>query len=109
MGLADRIRRVFATVGSNPNTPKDEPRGFGAGVIRRLKLTNNYGNRNYEQHIGDNRTYMNVYLSDPIVRSLIDLPCLYAVKDGFDIVTASVYGAPIFFLYAFSSAIHFVE
>ena len=87
MGLADRIRRVFATVGSNPNTPKDEPRGFGAGVIRRLKLTNNYGNRNYEQHIGDNRTYMNVYLSDPIVRSLIDLPCLYAVKDGFDIVT----------------------
>ena len=87
MGLADRIRRVFATVGSNPNTPEDEPRGYGAGVIRRLKLTNNYGNRNYEQHIGDNRTYMNVYLSDPIVRSLIDLPCLYAVKDGFDIVT----------------------
>ena len=87
MGLADRIRRVFATVGSNPNTPEDEPRGYGAGVIRRLKLTNNYGNRNYEQHIGDNRTYMNVYLSDPIVRSLIDLPCLYAVKDGYDIVT----------------------
>ena len=87
MGLADRIRRVFATTGSNINTPKDEPRSYGAGVIRRLKLTNNYGNRNYEQHIGDNRTYMNVYLSDPIVRSLIDLPCLYAVKDGFDIVT----------------------
>ena len=87
MGLADRIRRVFATTGSNINTPKDEPRSYGAGIIRRLKLTNNYGNRNYEQHIGDNRTYMNVYLSDPIVRSLIDLPCLYAVKDGFDIVT----------------------
>jgi len=87
MGLADRIRRVFATTGSNPNTPVDEPRSYGAGVIRRLKLTNNYGSRNYEQHIGDNRTYMNVYLSDPIVRSLIDLPCLYAVKDGFDIVT----------------------
>ena len=30
---------------------------------------------------------MNVYLSDPIVRTLIDLPCLYAVKDNFDIVT----------------------
>ena len=87
IGLADRIRRVFATTGSNINTPKDEPRSYGAGIIRRLKLTNNYGNRNYEQHIGDNRTYMNVYLSDPIVRSLIDLPCLYAVKDGFDIVT----------------------
>ena len=87
MGLADRIRRVFATTGSNINTPKDEPRSYGAGIIRRLKLTNNYGNRNYEQHIGDNRTYMNVFLSDPIVRSLIDLPCLYAVKDGFDIVT----------------------
>ena len=87
MGLADSIRRAFATIGSNPKTPEDEPRSYGAGVIRRLKLTNSYGNRNYEQHIGDNRTYMNVYLSDPIVRSLIDLPCLYAVKDGFDIVT----------------------
>ena len=31
---------------------------------------------------------MNIYLSDPIVRTLIDLPCLYAVKDNFDIVTA---------------------
>ena len=30
---------------------------------------------------------MNVYLSDPIVRTLIDLPCLYASKDGYDIVT----------------------
>lgn len=30
---------------------------------------------------------MNVYLSDPIVRGLIDLPCFYAVKDNFDIVT----------------------
>jgi hypothetical protein len=30
---------------------------------------------------------MDVYLSDPIVRSLIDLPCFYAVKDNFDIVT----------------------
>ena len=28
-----------------------------------------------------------LYLSDPIVRTLIDLPCLYAVKDNFDIVT----------------------
>ena len=31
--------------------------------------------------------YLNVYLADPIVRTLIDLPCLYAVKDCFDIVT----------------------
>jgi hypothetical protein len=30
---------------------------------------------------------MNIYLSDPIIRTLIDLPCLYAVKDGYDIVT----------------------
>ena len=30
---------------------------------------------------------MDVYLSDPIVRSLVDLPCFYAVKDNFDIVT----------------------
>ena len=32
-------------------------------------------------------TYMQVYLADPLVRTLIDLPCLYAVKDNFDIVT----------------------
>ena len=30
---------------------------------------------------------MNVYLSDPIIRTLIDLPCIYAAKDGYDIVT----------------------
>ena len=30
---------------------------------------------------------MEVYLSDPLVRTLIDLPCLYATKDGYDIVT----------------------
>ena len=30
---------------------------------------------------------MQVYLSDPLIRTLIDLPCLYAVKDNFDIVT----------------------
>ena len=41
----------------------------------------------YEEHLGKPRLYMNVYLSDPIVRSLVDLPCFYAVKDGFDIVT----------------------
>ena len=87
MGLGDRIRRLFAVTGSNPNTPEDKPRSFGDGVIRRLKLSHSQGMRNYEQHIGDNRTYMNVYLADPIVRSLIDLPCLYAVKDGYDIVT----------------------
>jgi hypothetical protein len=30
---------------------------------------------------------MDIYLSDPLIRTLIDLPCLYAVKDGYDIVT----------------------
>ena len=30
---------------------------------------------------------MEVYLSDPLIRTLIDLPCLYATKDGYDIVT----------------------
>ena len=87
MGLGETIRRIFAVTGSNPNTPEDKPRSFGDGVIRRLKLSHSQGMKDYEQHIGDNRTYMNVYLSDPIVRSLIDLPCLYAVKDGYDIVT----------------------
>ncbi len=90
MALFDRVRRVFATTGSAPPFKEDDPVSFGAGVIKRLRLTNNfaYGSKGkYEEHLGRPRTYMNVYLSDPIVRSLIDLPCFYAVKDGFDIVT----------------------
>ena len=92
MSFIDRVRRTFARVGGNPAYKKDDPRSYGAGVIQRLKINKGFGgfaqNKDYEPHIGKNRTYMNVYLSDPIVRSLIDLPCLYAVKDNFDIVTA---------------------
>ena len=82
-------RRTFASVGSNPSYKKDEPRSYGEGVIRRIRLTEKYGkfNNSFEKHIGDGKTYMNVYLSDPLVRTLIDLPCLYASKDGWDIVT----------------------
>ena len=80
-------RREFATVGSNPPYKKDDPRSFGAGVIRRIKLSNSRFGREFEPQIGDNRRYMNIYLSDPLIRTLIDLPCFYAVKDGFDIVT----------------------
>ena len=86
-------KRTFATVGSNPSYNKDEPRSFGAGVIKRIKLQNNNmgkvygGGADKEPQIGDYRTYMNVYLSDPIIRTLIDLPCIYAAKDGYDIVT----------------------
>jgi hypothetical protein len=87
MGLGDWISRRFATVGKNPPFEEDDPRSFGEGIIRRLRLTNQYGQYKYEKHIGDNRKYMNIYLSDPIIRTLIDLPCLYAVKDGYDIVT----------------------
>jgi hypothetical protein len=89
MSLYDNIRRRFATTGSNPPFKKDDPRSFGAGIIKRIKLQRQGGYRikDYESHIGNNRTYMNVYLSDPIVRGLIDLPCFYAVKDCFDIVT----------------------
>ena len=90
MALLDRVRRVFATTGSAPPFKEDEPLSFGAGIIKRLKLSNDYqyGNKKrYEQHLGKPRIYMDVYLSDPIVRSLIDLPCFYAVKDNFDIVT----------------------
>ena len=88
MSIFDRVRR-FATVGSEPPFRKDEPVSFGAGVIKRLKLTNqgNFAVKKYEPHIGKPQIYMNVYLSDPIVRTLIDLPCFYAVKDNFDIVT----------------------
>ena len=46
-----------------------------------------FGEASHEPQIGDAKTYMNVYLADPIVRTLIDLPCLYAAKDGYDIVT----------------------
>tara|TARA_X000001382_G_scaffold83516_1_gene59087 strand:+ start:733 stop:2004 length:1272 start_codon:yes stop_codon:yes gene_type:complete len=87
-------KREFATVGTNPPFKDDEPRSFGAGVIKRIKLQNNSkgrfgygGGSNKEPQIGDNRTYMNVYLSDPIIKTLIDLPCMYAAKDGYDIVT----------------------
>ena len=91
MSFIDRVRRSFASIGSNPSYKKDDPRSYGAGVIKRLKINRGFGGmtsqKDFEPHIGKNRTYMNVYLSDPIVRSLIDLPCLYAVKDNFDIVT----------------------
>ena len=91
MSFIDNIRRRFATTGSKPPYKEDDPRSFGAGVIKRLKINRGFGGFNqikdYEPHIGKNRTYMNVYLSDPIIRTLIDLPCLYAVKDNFDIVT----------------------
>ena len=91
MSFIDNIRRRFATTGSKPPYKEDNPRSFGAGVIKRLKINRGFGGFNqikdYEPHIGKNRTYMNVYLSDPIIRTLIDLPCLYAVKDNFDIVT----------------------
>ena len=91
MSFVDNIRRRFATTGSKPPYKEDDPRSFGAGVIKRLKINRGFGGFNqikdYEPHIGKNRTYMNVYLSDPIIRTLIDLPCLYAVKDNFDIVT----------------------
>ena len=83
-------RRTFASVGSNPSYKKDEPRSYGEGVIKRLRLTNKYGGiggGDFEKHIGDGKTYMNTYLSDPLVRTLIDLPCMYASKDGWDIVT----------------------
>ena len=91
MSFIDNIRRRFAVTGSNPAYKEDDPRSYGAGVIQRLKINRGFGSqdKDYEPHIGKNRTYMNIYLSDPIVRTLIDLPCLYAVKDNFDIVTAN--------------------
>ena len=92
MALRDYLpwnRRKFAAVGSNPPFAENEPRDFGAGVIKRIQLQQNSGmfGSAYEKQIGDARTYMNVYLADPIVKTLIDLPCLYAAKDGYDIVT----------------------
>ena len=92
MALRDYLpwnRREFASVGSNPPFTANEPRDFGTGVIKRIQLQKNSGmfGAAYEKQIGDAQTYMNVYLADPIVRTLIALPCLYAAKDGYDIVT----------------------
>jgi len=87
MGWGDWISRRFSTKGKNPPFKEDEPLGFGEGIIRRLHLIGQSSAYRYEKHIGDNRKYMNIYLADPIIRTLIDLPCLYAVKDGYDIVT----------------------
>ena len=92
MSIIDSIRRTFASTGSTPPFTEDDPVSFGAGVIKRLKLSNQqkgYGKnqKEYESHLGSPMKYMNVYLSDPLVRTLVDLPCLYAVKDNFDIVT----------------------
>ena len=90
MSFIDNVRRRFASIGSNPPYKEDDPRSYGAGVIKRLKINRGFTfgqEKDYEPHIGKNRTYMNIYLSDPIIRTLIDLPCLYAVKDNFDIVT----------------------
>ena len=83
-------RRRFATKGTEPPFSKDDPRSFGEGVIRRIQLQSNAfgrGGAMKEPQVGDYKTYMNVYLADPIVRTLIDLPCLYASKDSYDIVT----------------------
>jgi hypothetical protein len=90
MSFIDNVRRRFASIGSNPAYKKDDPRSYGEGVIQRLKINRGFSvgqDKDFEPHIGKNRTYMNIYLSDPIIRTLIDLPCLYAVKDNFDIVT----------------------
>ena len=92
MALRDYLpwnRRQFATKGTNPPYSKDNPRSYGEGVIRRIQLQQSTGffGAAHEPQIGDAKTYMNVYLADPIVRTLIDLPCLYAAKDGYDIVT----------------------
>jgi hypothetical protein len=87
-------RRSFATKGENPPFTEDNPRSFGSGVIKRIQLQQSGGlfggnGALKEPQLGDYKTYMNVYLSDPIVRTLIDLPCMYAAKDGYDIVTDS--------------------
>ena len=97
MALRDYLpwnRRQFASKGTNPPYSKDDPRSFGEGVIKRIQLQSDSSRNmfsaaaaNHEPQIGDAKTYMNVYLADPIVRTLIDLPCLYAAKDGWDIVT----------------------
>ena len=77
MSLLDNIRRRFAVTGSAPPFEKDEPRSYGDGVIKRIAVSKqgtSFNVKKYEPHIGRPRTYMNVYLADPIVRSLIDLP-----------------------------------
>ena len=40
MSIIDSIRRTFASTGSTPPFTEDDPVSFGAGVIKRLKLSN---------------------------------------------------------------------
>ena len=64
MSFIDNIRRRFAVTGSNPAYKEDDPRSYGAGVIQRLKINRGFGgqDKDYEPHIGKNRTYMNLSL-----------------------------------------------
>ena len=39
MSIFDIVRRRFATKGSDPPFKKDDPVSFGAGIIKRLKLS----------------------------------------------------------------------
>ena len=54
-------RRSFATKGTNPPFSKDDPRSFGAGVIKRIQLQNRpnlfgqAGGNFKEPQIGDNK------------------------------------------------------
>ena len=55
MAFLDRVRRVFATTGSEPPFKEDDPVSFGSGIIKRLKLSNDYtygSKKKYEQHLG---------------------------------------------------------
>ena len=91
MSIIDNIRRRFATVGTDPPFKENEPLDYGAGVIKRIAISRPFMQaraKKYEQHLGKPMIYMNVYLSDPIVRTLIDLPCLYAVKDNFPLISS---------------------
>ena len=66
MALSDYLpwnRREFATVGRDPPFKKDEPRSFGAGVIKRIKINKNFGTRDFEPQIGNNRRYMEIFLT----------------------------------------------
>ena len=58
MSFVDNIRRRFASIGSEPAVKEDDPRSFGEGIIRRIKLQNQQFSsvgKKYEEHIGSPR------------------------------------------------------
>jgi len=62
---------------------QDEPKGVAEFAASRLPYQFEKG----LEHIGDFNYYQKKYLTDPVIKMFIDLPCRYVFKDGWDFVS----------------------